>query len=69
MGLGGKPRLTNSTSSLKNYIFTHHDQPVAAIDETWATCKRDIRSLQDGADHLLYKITDNLVADYMPTVE
>ncbi len=53
----------------KNYIVAHHDQPVAAIDETWATCKRDIRSLQDGADHLLYKITDNLVADYMPTVE
>jgi len=53
----------------RNYIVTHHDQPVAAIDETWSACERDIRSLQDGADHLLYKITDNLVADYMPTVE
>lgn len=53
----------------KNYIVTHHDQPVAAIDETWATCERDIRSLQDGADHLLYKVTDHLVADYMPIVE
>jgi len=53
----------------KNYIVTHHDQPVSAIDETWAACERDIRSLQDGADHLLYKISDNLVADYMPVVE
>lgn len=53
----------------KNYIVTHHDQPVSAIDETWATCERDMRSLQDGADHLLYKITDHLVAHYMPIVE
>jgi len=53
----------------KNYIVTHHDQPVSAIDDTWASCERDIRSLQDGADHLLYKITDNLVADFMSTVE
>jgi len=28
-----------------------------------------MRSLLDGTNHLLYKITDNLVADYMPTVE
>ncbi|HSO13976.1 MAG TPA: magnesium/cobalt transporter CorA [Anaerolineales bacterium] len=53
----------------KNYIVTHHDNPVSAIDETWAICERDIRALQGGADHLLYKIADNLVADYMPAVE
>ncbi len=53
----------------KNYIVTHHDYPVPAIDETWIACERDTRSLQEGADHLLYKIADNLVADYMPAVE
>jgi magnesium transporter len=52
-----------------NYIVTHHDHPVPAIDETWEACDRDPRNIQDGADHLLYKITDNLVADYMPAVE
>jgi len=52
-----------------NYIVTHHDHPVAAIDKTWEICDRDPRSIQDGADHLLYKITDYLVADYMPAVE
>jgi len=36
---------------------------------TWAACDRDPRNVQDGADHLLYKIIDFLVADYMPTVE
>ena len=52
-----------------NYIVTHHDHTVPAIEETWEACDRDPRNIQDGADHLLYKITDNLVADYMPAVE
>lgn len=53
----------------ENYIITHHDSPIPAIDETWASCDRDIRNVQNGADHLLYKIADHLVAGYMPTVE
>jgi magnesium transporter len=53
----------------RNYIVTHHDRFIPAIDETLASCDRDSRGLQDGADHLLYKIIDNLVADYMPTME
>ena len=52
-----------------NYIITHHDYPLPALDETWATCHRDLRNLQAGADHLLYKIIDNIVAGYMPLVE
>jgi magnesium transporter len=52
-----------------NYIVTHHDHPVAAIDSTWNSCDMDPRTLQEGADHLLYKIADYLVADYMPIVE
>lgn len=53
----------------KNYIVTHHDHPITAIDETWAACDRDERNVQAGADHLLYKIADYLVAGYMPAVE
>jgi magnesium transporter len=53
----------------KNYIVTHHDNPVLAIDETWNSCDRDPRTLQEGADHLLYKIADKLIASYMPAVE
>ena len=52
-----------------NYIITLHDTPIPAIEEVWLSCDRDPRTLQDGADHLLYKIADNLVAGYMPTVE
>jgi magnesium transporter len=52
-----------------NYIVTHHDEPITAIEETWISCDRDSRTLQEGADHLLYKIADYLVAEYMPIVE
>lgn len=53
----------------QNYIVTHHDKPLPAIDEIWTACNSDTRHLRDGADHLLYKITDRIVAGYMPTVE
>jgi magnesium transporter len=52
-----------------NYIVTHHDHRMPAVEETWAACDRDERNVQGGADHLLYKIADNLVAGYMPAVE
>jgi magnesium transporter len=52
-----------------NYIVTHHDHPMDAINETMLACDRDPRTLKDGADHILYKIADHLVAGYMPTVE
>ncbi|NWG33597.1 MAG: magnesium/cobalt transporter CorA [Chloroflexi bacterium] len=53
----------------KNYIVTHHDFPLPAVDEPWNSCDRDLRVLQDGADHILYKIADKLIAGYMPAVE
>jgi len=53
----------------KNYIVTHHDYPISAVDAAWEACDRDVRNVQEGADHLLYKIADHLVAGYMPTVE
>ena len=53
----------------QNYIVTHHDHSIPAIEETLDSCERDPRTLQEGADHLLYKITDYLVSEYMPIVE
>jgi magnesium transporter len=52
-----------------NYVVTHHDKPISSIDEAWAACFRDHRYTDNGPDHLLYKIIDDLVADYMPMVE
>ena len=53
----------------RNYVITHHDNPVESIDETWNTCQRDPRYAKDGPDHLLYKIIDATVMNYMPIIE
>jgi magnesium transporter len=53
----------------RNYVITHHDNPVTSIDETWNMCQRDPRYAKDGPDHLLYKIIDATVMNYMPIIE
>jgi magnesium transporter len=53
----------------KNYMVTHHDRPITAIDRVWDFVHRDFRHLKNGADHLLYRLTDEVVASYMPAVE
>ncbi|MBU0490830.1 MAG: magnesium/cobalt transporter CorA [Chloroflexi bacterium] len=53
----------------QNYLVTYHAQPIAAVDRVWSSCQRDERHLKRGAAYLLYKLADELVADYMPAVE
>jgi magnesium transporter len=52
-----------------NYMVTHHDQPIRAIDTLLASVQRDDRPLRNGADHLLYRLVDTVVDNYMPIVE
>jgi magnesium transporter len=52
-----------------NYVVTHHDQQLDCVETTYTACFRDKRYLSHGPDHLLYKLIDYLVADYMPIVE
>jgi len=53
----------------RNYVITHHDKLLAAIEDAWTACQRDQRHVQEGPDHLLYRIVDSLVMSYMPLVE
>jgi magnesium transporter len=53
----------------RNYVITHHDKQLAAIEDAWTACQRDQRHVQEGPDHLLYRIVDSLVMAYMPLVE
>ncbi|MBL8051301.1 MAG: magnesium/cobalt transporter CorA [Anaerolineales bacterium] len=53
----------------KNFVITIHDQLISAIEDSWSACQRDTRHVQDGPDHLLYRIADALVMGYMPLVE
>ena len=52
-----------------NYIVTHHDTPLKAVDRVWNLCQRDERHLRRGPVHLLYNLADEVAADYMPVVE
>ena len=52
-----------------NFIVSHHDEPLIVLDRVWDVCQRDFRHTRNGADHLLYRILDFLVAGYMPIVE
>lgn len=53
----------------RNFVVSHHDLPIPALDEIWSTLPHDQRTLQEGADHLLYKIIDRLASDYLHFVE
>lgn len=53
----------------QNYIVTHHDQSIAALERVWSACHRDERIFKNGVDHLLYRLVDEVVASYMPVVE
>lgn len=52
-----------------NYLVSHHDSPIAAIDRMWESSQRDSRNTQRGADHLLYRLADELTADYLLVVD
>jgi magnesium transporter len=52
-----------------NYVVTHHDNHIPSIEEVWDASQRDPHYSQDGADHLLYKIIDAVVMDYIPIIE
>jgi len=52
-----------------NYMITHHDQSIQAVDRVWSLVQRDERHLKNGADHLFYRLADEVVASYMPVIE
>jgi magnesium transporter len=53
----------------ENYIVTHHDLPIQALNRVWEASIKDARYFKRGADHILYKLTDELIVDYMQVVE
>jgi magnesium transporter len=53
----------------KNYLVTHHDLPIPAVTRVWKACQQDERYTKMDADNFLYKLIDEMVVDYMTTVE
>jgi magnesium transporter len=52
-----------------NYLVTHHDLPVPALERVWKAFQQDERYRRQGADHLLYVLLDELTVDFMRAVE
>jgi len=53
----------------RNYMVTHHDQSISAIEKVWSACQRDERLWKNGVDYILYRLTDEVVGSYLPVVE
>ena len=53
----------------KNYLITHHDHPLPAVDKAWSAIQRDERYLAQGSDYVLYRIVDEVVMSHMPVIE
>jgi len=53
----------------KNYLVTHHDKQIEALERIWSAIKYDQRFYKNGVDRLLYRLADEVVGSYMPVVE
>jgi magnesium transporter len=53
----------------RQYMVTHHNRPIRAVETLWQYLQRDDRLLRNGADALLYRLTDDVVAGFMPIFE
>jgi magnesium transporter len=53
----------------RNYIVTHHDQPIESLHHIWTLVQRDQRHIKGGVDHVMYLLTDDIATHYMDLVE
>jgi magnesium transporter len=52
-----------------NYLITYQVTPLPTVDRVWETCQRDSRVLHRGPAHLLYRLVDDLIAEYLPLID
>jgi magnesium transporter len=53
----------------RQFLVTYHLSEVTAVDRVWRECQRNGRWLQHGADHILYRIIDEIVNNYTAVLE
>lgn len=52
-----------------NYIVTLHEQQMTVLDHLWDAVQRSPSQFQQGVDHILYRLTDEIATNFMPVVE
>lgn len=53
----------------KHYLVTYQNIAIPVVDKVRQYIERDARFLQRGADHLFYKLADDLVGETLPVVD
>ncbi len=53
----------------KHYLVTYQNIAIPVVDKVRQYIERDPRFLQRGADHLFYKLADDLVGETLPVVD
>ncbi|NUM45764.1 MAG: magnesium/cobalt transporter CorA [Anaerolineales bacterium] len=51
-----------------NYIVTHHQMIIPALERTWVLFSRDERLRQGGPDHILFRLSHELVKDHLDVI-
>ncbi|PWH15125.1 MAG: magnesium and cobalt transport protein CorA [Anaerolineae bacterium] len=52
-----------------NYMVTHHDRPIQALNLVWEECQQHDRHWKSGSDALLYRLIDKVVTSYLPVLD
>ena len=52
----------------QNYIVTHHQQMIPALERIWITLSRDERLRRGGPDHILFRLSHELVKDHLDVI-
>jgi magnesium transporter len=53
-----------------NYLVTYHNEPMELLEQLRRNIARDpANRVRHGADHLLYRVLDLCVAEYLPAIE
>jgi magnesium transporter len=53
----------------ERYLVTYHKESATAVDQLWGLVQGNERWLQHGADHLLYRLIDEIVNNYTAALE
>lgn len=53
----------------KNFLVTYHEFPISGLEKAWNTCIKDARHVRLGADHFLYRVSDEIVNDFLLAVD
>lgn len=69
---GGMARLSLPELDLflgRHFLVTYHLESVTAVERVWEVCQRDERWLTHGADHLLYRLIDEIVENFTTVLD